>query len=389
MNIHDKPTYEALKKRVQQLEQAETETFRFLTETLPFGIVMLSKDGTFKYINPQFNKMFGYDLSDIPDGRTWFKRAFPDPDKRHQAISAWLEDLTSSEIKQKKPRVFTVNCKNGSKKLVNFTLFQVETGENLIICEHITERGQVNEKYEQFKGQWDDPQNMASISLLAGGIAHHFNNILMGIQGSVSLMMMDKDIADPDYGHLKTIEECIKSAVKLTQSLLGFAQKGKYEIKTTDLNDLIKNENRIFSQTQEEVRIHGKYEKKLWTIEVDQNQIKQVFLNLYINALQAMPDGGNIYIRTENVTLTETYPKPLEITPGRYIKVTVTDTGIGMDKATLEKIFYPFFTTKNVTQNSGLGLASVYGIIKNHGGFIKVYSEKSAGTTFSIYLPAS
>jgi CheY-like chemotaxis protein len=230
---------------------------------------------------------------------------------------------------------------------------------------------------------------MESIGTLAGGIAHNFNNILMGIQGRASLMILDKNPSNPDYDHLKDIEACVKNAAELTRELLGFAQGGKYKISATDLNALIKNVNMIFGRTNREIRINGKYEKDLWAVDVDRGQIQQVLLNLYVNAGQAMPEGGDLNIQTENITIDEQNINLFEIAPGKYIKLSVADTGVGMDDATKDKIFDPFFSTRDISQGAGLGLASVYGIVKNHGGFINVYSEKGAGATFNIYLPAS
>jgi len=200
---------------------------------------------------------------------------------------------------------------------------------------------------------------------------------------------MDTATTHPHYEHLQGIEDYVKSAADLTKQLLGFARGGKYEVKTTDLNELIKNQNRMFGRTKKEITIHGKYEKNLLAVEVDQVQIEQVLLNLYVNAWQSMPGGGDLYIQTENVTLDENYTKPFEVKPGKYVKISVTDTGVGMDEATRQRIFDPFFTTKEMGRGTGLGLASVYGIIKNHEGFINVYSEKGEGATFNIYLPAS
>jgi CheY-like chemotaxis protein len=145
----------------------------------------------------------------------------------------------------------------------------------------------------------------------------------------------------------------------------------------------------MFGRTKKETKIHTKYQESIWPVEVDPSQIEQVLLNLYVNAWQAMPGGGELYLQTENVMFDESYSKPYKLSPGKYIKISVTDTGVGMDEATQERIFEPFFTTKKMGRGIGLGLASTYGIIKNHDGIINVFSQKGEGTTFDIYLPAS
>ncbi|MBW1847958.1 MAG: response regulator, partial [Deltaproteobacteria bacterium] len=180
-----------------------------------------------------------------------------------------------------------------------------------------------------------------------------------------------------------------ESATELTKQLLGFAREGKYEVKPTDLNELVKDQNRLFSHTKKEITIHSKYEENLWTTEVDRGQIEQVLMNIYVNAWQAMPDGGELHIQTENVKIGDDYKQPFHVTPGKYVKISVTDTGTGMDDETRKRIFDPFFTTKEKERGTGMGLSSAYGIIKNHEGFITVDSEPDVGSTFTIYLPAS
>ncbi|HED00608.1 MAG TPA: response regulator [Proteobacteria bacterium] len=145
----------------------------------------------------------------------------------------------------------------------------------------------------------------------------------------------------------------------------------------------------MFGRTKKDITIREKYDPDLCTVEADQGQIEQVLLNLYVNAWHAMPAGGDIYLETNNVILDESYIKPYKVQPGRYAKISITDTGVGMDETIRRRVFEPFFTTKEMGRGSGLGLASAYGIIKNHGGIINVYSEKGHGTTFTIYLPAS
>ncbi len=245
------------------------------------------------------------------------------------------------------------------------------------------------EEERQLQEQLFQAHKMEAIGTLAGGIAHDFNNILMGIQGNASLMLLDKTSSHPDYERLRNIEKSVLSGAELTKQLLGFARGGRYEVKPTDLNELIERQNRMFGRTKKEITVHGKYEENLWTVEVDQGQIEQALLNLFVNAWQAMPGGGDLYIQTDNVILDEDYVKPFNMEPGRYVKTSITDTGVGMDEGTQQRIFEPFFTTKEMGRGAGLGLASVYGIIKNHGGIINVYSERGEGTTFTIHLPAS
>ncbi|TSA45490.1 MAG: response regulator, partial [Deltaproteobacteria bacterium] len=230
---------------------------------------------------------------------------------------------------------------------------------------------------------------MESIGTLAGGIAHDFNNLLMGIQGHASLTLLDLDPSHPHYERLKSIEEQVQSGADLTRQLLGFAREGRYEVKPADMNDIINKTSSMFGRTKKEISIHRKYGKGLWTVGVDRGQMEQVFMNLYVNAWQAMPGGGEIYLETENVLLEDEQAFPYAITPGKYVKISVTDTGTGMDEKTRERIFDPFFTTKEMGRGIGLGLATVYGIIKGHGGMIDVYSKPGHGTTFHIYLPAS
>ncbi len=228
-----------------------------------------------------------------------------------------------------------------------------------------------------------------SIGILAGGIAHDFNNLLMAIQGHVSLTMAQIDSEHPLFKHCKGIEDMIKRGSNLTRQLLGFARRGNYEVKPTDLNELTKKSSEMFGQTKKEIKIHTKFQKKIWTVEVDRGQIDQVLLNLYINAWHAMPHGGNLYIETSNVVIDKNSDNPSIITPGNYVLLTVTDTGTGMGKSTIDHIFDPFFTTKEMGVGTGLGLASAYGIVKSHHGYIDVESSKGKGTTFRIYLHAS
>jgi nitrogen-specific signal transduction histidine kinase/ActR/RegA family two-component response regulator len=241
----------------------------------------------------------------------------------------------------------------------------------------------------QLEKQLRQAQKMEAIGTLAGGIAHDFNNLLLGIQGNISLSLLDLESDSALFDSLKKIEEYVQNGVELTRQLIGFARGGKYEVRLTDLNRLLKEQNLLFSRANKAVVFEDDLDPELWNVEADQDQIEQVILNIYMNALQAMPDGGTLSVGTENFTIDQDRFTPYRVKAGDYIKITIADTGIGMDEKTQRRVFDPFFTTKEMGRGTGLGLASVYGIIKNHEGFINVFSQKNRGTRFEIYLPAS
>ena len=230
---------------------------------------------------------------------------------------------------------------------------------------------------------------MEAVGTLAGGIAHDFNNILMGIQGHVSIMLSISEYVHPYFNHLLSVETYINNANELTGKLLGFAQGGSYGLEVANLNDLTQDQIQAFEKTRKDVHVHTKYEESIWPIEVDSVKIKQVIMNLVVNALHAMPNGGDLHIHTQNVVLDKNTLKHFKHKPGKYVRLSILDTGIGMDKATMQRVFEPFFTTKKMgpQKGTGLGLASAYGIIKNHNGFITVQSTKGKGSNFSVFLP--
>ncbi|MBU2520847.1 MAG: response regulator, partial [Proteobacteria bacterium] len=240
---------------------------------------------------------------------------------------------------------------------------------------------------KRLEAQLLQAQKMEAIGTLAGGIAHDFNNLLMGIMGRISLISNDIDSNHPYYKNLRGIEDIVRRGSDLTKQLLGFAMGGKYEAKPTDINELIEKCSDIFGRTRKESRIHTIFQKDVCAVEIDQSQIEQVLLNLFVNAWHAMPEGGDIFIHTKTVTLDDEDVMHYGIKPGKYAMVSVTDTGVGMEEETQQHIFEPFFTTKKLGRGTGLGLASAYGIIKNHGGIINVNSKKGEGTTFNFYLP--
>jgi PAS domain S-box-containing protein len=252
------------------------------------------------------------------------------------------------------------------------------------IIQDITDR-------KELESQLLQARKLEAIGTLAGGIAHDFNNILMGIQGYASLMMSEKmeDAGHPDLERLKSIEEQVKSASNLTRQLLGFARAGGYEIRPADMNEIVRETSAMFHRTRKELTIREEYERHPWTVEVDRGQIEQVLLNLYLNAWHAMPAGGEIHLTTANAVVDGSFAALHGIPPGKYVRVGIADTGMGMEEETMKRIFDPFFTTKEMGRGTGLGLAMVYGIMKGHKGLVDVRSKPGQGATFTLYFPAS
>jgi CheY-like chemotaxis protein len=229
---------------------------------------------------------------------------------------------------------------------------------------------------------------MEAVGTLAGGVAHDFNNLLMGIQGIVSLMLMELPPDHPHVKKLQRIEEQVSTGAGLTNQILGFARAGQYEMKATNLNDLIRKTADLFGRTRKDITVHERFEPALWSVMLDRVQVEQTLLNLYVNAGQAMPGGGNLYLESDNWLIRDSDIMEVPVIPGRYVRISVTDTGSGMDEKTRKRIFEPFFTTKFMGKGAGLGLASVYGVVKAHQGYIFVTSSINAGARFDIYLPA-
>ena len=253
----------------------------------------------------------------------------------------------------------------------------------------ITERKRAEGERKKLQEQFIQAQKFEAIGTLAGGIAHDFNNLLMGIQGRASLLQSELTSDASQLEHVQAIETYVKSASQLTQQLLGFARGGKYEVKPVDLNDLVRHTAIMFGRTRKDIKIRLKFQNAVWTVEADKGQVEQVLLNLFVNSWQAMPDGGELTIDIENARIEAAEAAQLGLKPGRFVRIVVADTGIGISPSIQPHIFEPFFSTKTRSRGTGLGLASAYGIVKNHQGTIFFESEEGRGTRFFIYLPGS
>ena len=372
------------KRAEKALRQSEAR-YRDLVQNANSIILRRDIEGKITFFNEFAQRFFGYTEDEII-GKNVVGTIVPEKDRAGLDLAAMIKDIGLN------PAKYVVNenenmRKNGERVSVSWTnkAIRDKNGnavEILCVGNDVTERNQLERQLRY-------AVKMESIGTLSGGIAHDFNNLLMVILGNISLMLLNTDPGDPNYNRLKTIEKQIESGSKLTSQLLGYARKGKYELKPIDLNHLLKGSSEVFKRTRKDISIKLELSPDLLLIEADGNQIEQILWNLYNNAADAMPEGGDFTIKTFNTNHIEMGSKLYIPKPGKYVLLTVSDTGIGMNKKTQKRIFDPFFTTKEMGRGTGLGLASTYGIIKGHAGYIDVESRKGEGTTFSIYLPAS
>ena len=376
------------RKQIEDELRKSEKRFRELADLLPATVFEMNTEGDLKFANQIAFDFFGYTQNDFDKGLNCLQMLIPeDRDRARKNIQRVLSGKKLGGIE------YTAQRKGS-------TTFPVIIYASRIIHENkpvgmrgiiinITELKLAEEEKEKLQAQLRQARKMEAIGTLAGGIAHDFNNILMGIQGYASLMLLGIDSSHSHYDRLKGIKKQVQSGAKLTRQLLGYARKGRYEVKPISLNKLVEETSDTFGRTNKKITIHRELAEDLFIVEADQGQIEQVLLNLYINAADAMPGGGNLILKTMNTTHDNMKGKAYNPEPGNYLLLTVTDTGMGIGKKTQERIFDPFFTTKEMGRGTGLGLASAYGIIKGHGGYIDVESKKGKGTTFSIYLPAS
>ena len=378
-----------VRKRAEEALRKSEEKYRNILETMEEGYFEVDLKGNLTFSNNGLCKMVGSGQSELL-GLNY--RSFFTPRTAERLFNLFNDISLTGE-----PRTET-GCelvrKDGGAGFFELSVSIIKGHEGNPagfrgISRDITARLQAERERNRLEAQLQQAQKLESIGTLAGGIAHDFNNLLMALQGNATLIQLNTDRNHPNCEKLENIMALVKTGADLTKHILEFARGGKYFIETSDLNEVIKNTLNMFARTKKEIKIIEKYGKDLWFVDIDRGQIGRVLLNLYVNASDAMPGGGSMYIRTENIILSENQKIANESKQEKFAKITVTDTGVGMDDATIQRIFEPFFTTKDRGRGTGLGLASVYGIIKGNGGFIEVASEKGKGASFAIYFPAS
>ncbi|MDI6761883.1 MAG: response regulator [Thermodesulfobacteriota bacterium] len=355
---------------------SDRKHFEVILGSMAEGILEITPQGRIVYSNPSAVSLIG-----IPEEKLLASNLLNlFHDKDQERMKGLLSTFNTHRKTVNGDPPLQLDGKQVSLSLL--PILDKEHRTTIILLNDVSER-------KKMETQLLQAQKMEAIGTLAGGIAHDFNNLLMVVQGNVSLMLLDMNPSHPHYEMLRSIEKKVQNGSRLTAQLLGYARKGRYEVKPILLNQLVEETAEAFGRTRKNIVIHMDLYRDLHPLEADPGQMEQVLMNLLVNAADAMPVGGNLFLKTANVTHLEIQGDLYEAVPGNYVLLSVTDTGIGMDRKTMERIFDPFFTTKELGRGTGLGLASVYGIIKGHNGYINVRSEAGKGATFLTYLPAS
>ncbi|MEN6476178.1 MAG: PAS domain S-box protein [Syntrophaceae bacterium] len=373
------------RKRSEEALKKSEERFRRLAENAKDMIYRMSlPGGNYEYVSPASLEITGYSPAEFYDNPLLIQKTVH-PDWSEFFIQEW-ENLKKGSMSPSYE--YKIIHKSGEERWLyqRNVLILNEQGQPMAIegiVTDITERKRLEEQLLQ-------SQKMESIGRLAGGVAHDFNNLLTAIAGNAELALLQADIGPRVSGRLKLIQQAADHAAELTKQLLAFSRKQIIEPQVIDLNELIWNMGKMLSRViGEDITLRSTNQPGLHHIKVDAGQMQQIIMNLAVNARDAMPDGGILNIETADVVLDEAYCRRHEgCKPGEHIMLSVSDTGIGMSAEVKQHLFEPFFTTKAMGKGTGLGLATVYGAVKQNGGTIEIYSEPGMGTCFKMYFPA-
>jgi len=372
---------------VRLARQDALRWFQLTVESSPEAVFWLNAEGQFPYVNEQACRSLGYSREEMMRLSLWdidaeFTRDMWEAhwEKARKSGGARLERWH----RRKDATVFPVEI---SSKNVAFD----NQVYHISYVRDISERVNANKEREKLEAQLIQSQKMESVGRLAGGVAHDFNNMLSVILGYSELIRTKTDPNDPAAREINQIQQAAERAQHITQQLLAFSRKQVFEPKILNINELINRfEDNLSRLIGEDIALKFFPSRNIENIEFDPTQIEQILMNLAVNARDAMPAGGSLTFETANVSLDEAYCREhVGFIPGNFVQISVSDNGSGMDTETITHIFEPFFTTKKMGKGTGLGLATVYGIVKQGGGFINVYSEPGRGTTFKIYIPVS
>ncbi len=377
--------------RQSEMALRESESrFRMFAELAPVGVVILDDDEQTLFVSSKFTELFGYTLRDLPSAEEWWQLAYPNENFRERVRREWLANIETAKRThtENRPMEYPVTCKDGSVRQVVFRL--ATTGSlKFVVLIDISERRYAEEEREKLERQLIQAQKMESVGRLAGGVAHDYNNMLGVIIGFTELAIDKTAPGDPLNEDLQEVLNAARRATEITRQLLAFARKQTIAPQVLNLNDTLESMLKMLRRLiGEDIDLSWRPRAGLWSVKIDPSQLDQLLANLCVNARDAIADVGKITIETRNVSFDEEYCTDHPgFSPGDFALLAVSDDGCGMDKEILEQLFEPFFTTKETGKGTGLGLATVYGIVKQNEGFINVYSEPGKGTTIKIYLP--
>jgi len=376
------------RKAAEDALRASEIKFRGMAENLADALFITDAEGIITYMSPSTKQVFGLPPDEMI-GRTFTD--FLAEDQIAYALSEFQTCVTSG--KQTANIQLIMKRKDGSHFHGELSASLLMNGDNmrgtLGQIRDITERIKAAEEKSRLEDQLHQAQKMEAIGRLAGGVAHDFNNILTGINGYSEMILGGLEPGDPLRADMLEIKSAGERAAALTAQLLAFSRKQVIDPKVVRPNEILEMSQKMLQRIiGEDVELRFIAARNLGRIKADPSQIDQILVNLAVNARDAMPNGGKLVIETQNVTIDEAFcAAHLDAQPGEYVSLTVSDTGCGMDEQTRQKIFEPFFSTKDKEKGTGLGLATVYGIVKQNDGFITVYSEPNVGSTFKVYFP--
>ncbi len=370
-------------RNITERKQAEKDLrqFKAIFDNANFGIAITNLEGMVSYTNTYFAYAHGYDSQELVGKNLRILHSKEQLNNVEKLLNQLVQEgsFNAQEVE---------HCrKDGSSFTMLMTGMLVKDEYGKPQC-FTTTAIDVSEK-KLLESQLQQARKMESVGRLAGGVAHDSNNMLGVILGHTELAMEEIDSSDSIYFHLQEIQKAAKHSAELTRQLLTFARKQNITPKVVNLNEVVEGMLKMLARLiGENIHLSWKPGNDIWPIKVDPTQIEQILANVAINARDAIQGIGNLNIKTENVSLSSLYCNShTDFVPGDYVLLLISDTGIGMDKTTLEHLFEPFFTTKEVGKGTGLGLATIYGIIKQNNGAISVDSEIGHGTTFHIYIP--
>lgn len=369
---------------ITERKQAEKDRTRLATaiEQAAEMVIITDLDGAIAYVNPAFERVTGYSRSEVIGRNPRILKS------GHQDIASYKR-LWETIADGRTWNGFLINRrKDGTIVHTEATISPVKDVAGNIVNFVAVQRDVTGEL--KLQNQLAQAQKMEAVGILAGGIAHDFNNLLQVTLGFSEILLEEKQESDPEYKDLQKIFQAARSGAELVQQLLTFSRKVEPKTVPLDVTEPIMQVKKFLNRTiPKMIDIRINLSGDLAEIDADPTQIEQILMNLAVNARDAMPDGGTLTMSAKNETLDSEYAKSHPgVTAGDYVLLAIADTGTGMDAATIEHVFEPFFTTKEVGRGTGLGLAMVYGIVKQHGGHITCHSERGHGTTFKIYLPA-